>query len=432
MPIRNRKPAAPSSASLLDPATLDSIARSSELVARSSSKFNATSFVLALLGSVSRGASSLNHIAVSLAGFAPEPMSRQAMAGRLSEKSSTFLANVLSAVVAKRYCKVFASLKALPFPRVLVEDSTVVSMFKGNAAAFPNNGNGRTSTAGCKLDLVTDLLSGEAVAARFCPAREPDQKLAPDILEHCRPGDLVLRDMGYFCLHALSDIDSRGAYWMSRLPATVGLRDRRDRALREILRGAKRNRIDLQVEVGSRAPMPCRLVATRLGKKQAAANRRHRRREARRRGKTPSKEGLLRDAWSLVVTNIPREMIPAASVWGIYAQRWSIEIGFRAAKQSSNAAKALGHKSSEHHIKALVLATALMMVLGMKIHAQLRASPEDEAGASLEKTCDAFADYILKRNRNNLAEPFAPDPRHVAHDKRRRLTLWQATTQLLG
>ncbi len=214
----DRKP--PSAASLLPAETLDAIARSSGLVARSSPRFNAQGFVLALLGSVSRGASSLNHIAIGLAGFAPRPMSRQAVAGRLSGRSSAFLAGVLSSAVARRHRRAFASLAASPFRRVLVEDSTVVPMFNGNADAFPNNGNGRTSTAGCKLDIVTDLLSGEAVAARFCPTREPDQKLAPDILEHCRAGDLVLRDMGYFCFHALHDIGSIGAYWMTRLPAT--------------------------------------------------------------------------------------------------------------------------------------------------------------------------------------------------------------------
>lgn len=432
MPNRNSKPAALSASSLLRPDTLHRIAKSSGLVARSSPKFSAASFTLALLGSVSKGASSLNHIAVALAGFAPKPMSRQAVSKRFSEKSSAFLSGAVSSVVAARCSKVFASLAGRPFRRVLVEDSTVVAMFKGNSGAFPNNGNGRSDTAGCKLDLVTDLLSGEAVAARFYPARDNDGALAPEILDHCREGDLVLRDMGYFCLHALHDIESVGAFWMSRLPASVGLRDRDGRPLREILRASRRNRIDTRVTLGSRTPFPCRLVATRLSKERAAANRRHRRREAKRRGKTASKEGLLRDAWSLVVTNVPRETVPARSVWDIYAQRWSIEIGFRAIKQSSNCRKALGHKSNEHHIKALVLATALLMVLGMKAYSRLRAAPDDGGGVSLEKLSDAFADYILKRNRDNLGDAFAPDPRHIMHDKRHRLTLWQSITLALG
>ena len=426
----NRKPH--SFASLLAPETLDSIAHSSGVVSRHSPKFNAAGFVLALLGAASRGASSYNQVAAALAGFAPRPMSRQAMSGRLSPKSTDFLTNVLAAAVARRTRPSFAALGELPFRRVLVEDSTVVSMFKGNAAAFPNNGNGRTDTAGCKLDLVTDLLSGEALAARFCAAREPDQALSSEIIGHCREGDLVLRDMGYFCIHALDDIDSRGAFWLSRLPANVGLRDRRGRRLAELLKAAPGKRVDIRVQLGSRVPIGCRLVATRLGKAQAAANRRHRRREGKRRGKTPSKEGLLRDAWSIVVTNVPKETVPAARLWALYAQRWSIEIAFRAAKQSSNTHKALGHRSSEHHIKALVLATALLTVLAMKVHAQLRAAPDADRGASLEKTYDAFVDYVLRRSAHNLDEPFAPDPRHLAHDKRARPTLWQSITRCLG
>ncbi len=79
-----------------------------------------------------------------------------------------------------------------------------------------------------------------------------------------------------------------------------------------------------------------------------------------------------------------------------------------------------------------MLATALLMVLAMKVHARLRTAPGGDAGASLGKASDAFADYILRRNGMNLAEPFDPDPRHLAHDKRRRPTLWQSVTYCLS
>ena len=216
----NRKPH--SFATLLAPEALDSIARSSGLVSRHSPKFNAAGFVLALLGATSRGASSYNQVAAALAGFAPRPMSRQAMSGRLSPKSTDFL------------------------------------------------------------------------------------------------------------------------------------------------------------------------------------------------------------------TNVPKDTVSSARLWDLYAQRWSIEIAFRAAKQSSNARRALGHKSSEHHIKALVLATALLTVLAMKVHSCLRITPRADRGASLEKTFDAFTEYVVRRSAHNLDEPFAPDPRHLAHDKRRRPTLWQSITRCLG
>lgn len=429
MPIPNRTPA-PSP--LLPEKTLDSIAKSSGLVARRSHKFSPGAFVFALLGSVARGASSLNHIAMNLGHFTPQAMSRQALAKRLSEKSSNFLAELVSSALAARFTKLHPALDGLPFRRVLVEDSTVLPMFKGNAGAFPNNGNGRTATAGCKLDIITDLLSGQPVAADFRAAREPDQKLASEILDHCRGGDLVLRDMGYFCIHALSDIDTRGAYWITRLPATTGLRDARGRTLREILGNSKRNRVDLLVEVGSRTPLPCRMVATRLDPQQAAANRRLRRSEARRRRKEPAKEALLRDGWCIVLTNATRDIVPARSLWPIYAQRWSIEIAFRALKQATNITRALAHRSSEHHIKALVLAAALTMALSMRAHATLRTSPESGRQPSLEKVCDALVDYVSRRNRDNLGEPFDPDHRHLAHDKRRRPTLWQSITYCLG
>ena len=56
--------------------------------------------------------------------------------------------------------------------RVIVEDSTVVSMAKSNAGDFPNNGNGRSETAGCKCLLSADLLRGKVLDVEASLRRE--------------------------------------------------------------------------------------------------------------------------------------------------------------------------------------------------------------------------------------------------------------------
>ena len=203
-------------------------------------------------------------------------------------------------------------LESARFKRVRVEASTIISMAKSNATHFPNNGNGRVATAGCKCLLLTDLLSGDVLTADLHNARDSDQALAGEILEHCRADDLIVRDMRFFNPETLHQIESRNAFWISRLPASVSLTTNDGTELRNLLKRTRGKRIDRTVIVGrdARRRVPCRLVATRLKHADADKNRRMRKREAKKRGATASEEGLLRDGWRLLITKTDPLCLP--------------------------------------------------------------------------------------------------------------------------
>ena len=189
---------------------LDSLARNSRLIQRHSHKFSAEGFLLSLIQCATRGTSSFQHLASAQAEFETLPMTRQAMFERLSPSSSQFLVRTLQRLLASPSRPASKGL----FGRILIEDSTVISMAKSNAEHFPNNGNGKVDTAGCKINLVTDELSGLPVSAGLHDARDPDQSIGLDLPDHCRPGDLIIRDRGYFSLDALAEIESRDAFWI--------------------------------------------------------------------------------------------------------------------------------------------------------------------------------------------------------------------------
>lgn len=413
---------------------LDSLARQSGLVRRESIKFSPTGFLLSLLQCVSRGACSLNHIAITLGSFEPQCMTRQAMLKRFSPHSSSFLLRVIGKLLLQHGRRVFDPLGNCPFRRVLVEDSTVVSMAKSNAEHFPGNGNGRFMTAGCKVNLVTDLLSGRVLCCDLHAARSPDQLRAWDILEYCREGDLIVRDMGYFGLDPWAQIEALNAFWISRLPASVSATDLRGLDLVKHLKKTKANRLEMTVLVGRKEQHRCRLVATRLSPEVAAKHRRKRRRDARkRRGtSTPLKEGLIRDGWSLIVTNLPVKQISARKLYEIYALRWSIEIQFRALKQACRVHQSLNHKTNPFHIEAMVMAAMIFQLLTLRIHADFRHRMKRGQPPSIEKLSDAFAAHLLGLNRETLTSHFAPDPRHLTHDRRKRITQWDAIIHCLG
>lgn len=383
---------------------------------------------------------------MALGQFESDSMSRQALHKRFNEYSSTFLMRVISDLLANKAQPLFASLKSGLFRRVLVEDSTVISMAASNAEHFPNNGNAKGMTAGCKINLLTDLLSGTTVASDLHMAREPDQALTNEVLKHCKKGDLILRDMGFFRIDTLTAIEQRKAFWISRLPANTSLEDLDGIRLEKILLNTRSNQLDIDVTIGTRRPKRCRLVATRLSAKQTEKNRRHRRREAKGHGAVASKSGLLRDAWSLVITNLDCDQVDADKLYQIYSFRWSIEIQFRAFKQACRLHLSLNHKSDPFHLEALVLAAMIFQLLTLDIHAKFRGQALREVYnskrtknlaandriPSIEKVADAYAAHLQMIASAQSIPPFKADLRHLNHDRRRRATLWVTMVQCLG
>ena len=407
---------------------LDDFARTSGLIQRRSRKFSAEGFLLSLIQCATRGTSSFQHLATSQAGFEARSMTRQAMSERLSPRSSEFLVRVMNELL----CKDQKPSSETLFQRVLIEDSTIISMAKSNAEHFPNNGNGKIETAGCKINLVTDWLTGRPVSAALHDARNPDQTIGFDLPSECRAGDLIVRDRGYFSVDALEEIETREAFWISRLPATLTCFDGEGTYLDEILKKTTARRLDMDLWIGRHRAHRCRLIATRLSKKETEKNRRRRHRDAKRRRVTAAKRGLIQDEWSLVITNIEDERIDPDQIYKLYSIRWSIEIQFRAMKQSNQLHHSLNHRSDPFLIEGLVLAVLIRQLLTINLQADIDQSLTDDRRISIEKLCDAYSQYFLTRTQQNLHEPFRYDLRHLAHEKRKRLSLYAATVQSLA
>lgn len=412
-------------------AELEAIARETHLIQRASHKFSAIGFLLAVVQSVTKGDTSLNHIVMHLAAFAKQPMTRQAMWQRFGTASSAFFLKVIQQVIERRHPQAADVLRHCPFGRVIVEDSTVISMAKSNASDFPNNGNGRYETAGCKCLLSLDILRGKPLDFQLHAAREADQSLAFASVDLCRENDLIIRDMGFFHIAALREIGDRKAFWISRLPASASLRDREGEPVSRLLEKASGDHIDIPASLG-REGLPCRLIASRLDPQRTASNRRRIRAEAKRRGITPGRETLLRAGWRILVTNVPPTVLSAPKINGLYALRWSIEINFRAFKQSCQLSRGLKHRSGFHHIETMVLAAMLFQLLAIKLHATLSRKAAFQGGLSIEKVSDVLSLHLMRVTRSIESWRFDPDPRHLRYEIRKRANHWQTITQSLA
>lgn len=314
----------PADSSLLILPDLDALARETRFVIRESSKMDPSTFLQTLSGAVASGLASLNQIAMGLSQRSGVPIRRQAIHGRFSEASTAFLTGVMHRLFGQRFSSGLSNQNLGRIRRILVEDSSVQAMPKANAETFPAHGNRHGSSAGVKFDFAYDLLSGEVAAYSLQSATEQDKTIGKEFVVIVQENDLVLRDMGYFSLAEFVEIERLGAYWLTRLPLTLGLRCESGQTLERLLKSHRGNIIDLPVKAGE-AEKSCRLVAIRASGAVAKKRRKQRRKEAKAKGVEPDAMGLIRDGWHLMLTNLPVADFAPNQLRAIYRARWGVE-----------------------------------------------------------------------------------------------------------
>jgi len=397
---------------------LAALARETHFVIRESPKMDPSTFLQTLSGAVASGFASHNQIAIGLSQRTGAPISSQAVHQRFSEASTAFLTGVMHRLFGQRLSSALSDKSLGVIRRILVEDSSVQTMPKANAATFPAHGNRHGSTSGVKIDFTFDLLCGEVASHTLEAATEQDKTIGKEVVAIVRENDLVLRDMGYFSLSEFVEIQRRGAWWLTRVPLTLGLRCECGKSLERLLQSRCANVIDVPVMAGE-AGEPCRLVAIRASSAVARKRRKQRWNEARAKGIEPDAMGLVRDGWHLMITNLPAADFTPNLLRAIYRARWGVEIQFRAWKQANNLNKALNRKSGEHHLMAILLTAMINHLIGMRMARVLsRNKPVDDI--SYEKLYDALALHHQAAKRWEELLTFTPCMKHIERDKRKR------------
>ena len=158
-----------------------------------------------------------------------------------------------------------------------------------------------------------------------------DQAASTDSLSLLRPGDLLIRDLGYFVLKVFQQIGLLGAFFLSRYRHDVCLFDPQSGQpidLAGLLRSGQS--FDQEILLG-KEKVRVRLVAQPVA--QALADERRRKAKSNRdRRLNPSKRKLYLLGWNIFVTNVSRTVWPAGALQPIYRLRWRIEIIFKAWK----------------------------------------------------------------------------------------------------
>lgn len=303
---------------------------------------------------------SLRALAIVLCALCGEAVSKQAVAKRIGKPWVEFLKQMLALALCIRLKTVSTEPLFAAFNRVLLHDSSTLPLPDALAPYYPGsrNQNGRHSQA--KVQAVLDIKSRSYVSFSLTPFTRNDQAAAPDVLTLLEPGDLVIRDLGYFVLRTLKDIADGGAFFISRYRYGCSLYDSHGPLnLPGLLK--KEGRLDRRVYIGSSERLPVRLVAVPVPP-EIAGRRRQALQQNRDRRLNPSKDHLFALGWEIFITNVTEEVWTADQIGEIYRLRWRIEIVFKTWK-SHFGLTSYGHSASRFQVESLIYTRLISILL---------------------------------------------------------------------
>ena len=366
-------------------------------------------------------------------------ISKQALGKRFNGTCVLFIMNLLFSVLksSSNMNKHVEGGLFSSFNRAIIQDSTTLKLPAGLAKILPGCGNQHTKkTASVKLQTSYDLLSENFLDLNLTGARRNDQAASSDILSIIQPGDLVLRDLGYFSIPVLRQIEMKDAFFLTRYPHKLNLYNTDGTKLDLPATLQKSGSLDIKVLAGEKERFPVRLVAIPVPE-ETANTRRRKLKENRNASVNPTREHLALMNWEIFLTNVPSSVWSAKDVSSIYGIRWRIEIIFKAWKQYFNLTGFTN--ASEHQVKVLIYARLLFITLfQVSIFGPWALKVKQKTGQNLSILKAAkFVSQNFRLILHALASPegarLLEDQiiKHCTYDKRKRLN-YQCIIEMLS
>jgi Transposase DDE domain len=289
----------------------------------------------------------------------------QALEKRLTSKAADFLLLLLHAFVYACVASDPVMTELLSrFEGVYLQDGTVIALPNELEGMYRGCG-GNTSESGrsalrvqVRLNLNTGALQGPWIAS----AADCERK-GPGSLEQTPLPAKALRltDSGYITLHEIKERKEQNQWWMSHSRADFHVTDASGvkRSLPEFLKkkGEKGTLIDETVFIGSQLSLrqKVRIIAfpasaqsekkrkERVGKQTKArakgvrgditVGEKHVATKTKRHRHRPSKKRIALSGWTIIITNVPQDLLAAHEARVLLRSRWQIELLWRRWKE---------------------------------------------------------------------------------------------------
>jgi hypothetical protein len=305
----------------------------------------------------------------------------------------------LVAFLQKLFCEatklVVGSDKALApilerFTSVSMLDSTTITLPDDMQEQFRGCGGSYDSgAAAVKFQTELDLRSG-GLTVEIEQGRSPDGATSRQDVRRGN-GSLRISDLGYFNVRVFAAMTAAGEYFLSRLQFGTKVLLREGNAVDLLPWLAKQVGpfVDQLILLGQEQRLACRLIAWRLPEEQANRRRQKLRKETMdKRGCQPSEERLAFCDWTILVTNVPVEMLTPKEATVLYRARWQIELLFKRWKSQGLVAELSGSTV----VRKMVRVWSRLLAAVVQ-HWLVIAGVWGDPTKSLSKACEAVRDF---------------------------------------
>lgn len=278
------------------------------------------------------------------------------------------------------------------FTSVTILDSSTITLPEEMKEQFPGCGGSYGSgAAAMKLQTELDLRSGALSCVEIEAGRSTDNATSRQQVRRGK-GSLRIADLGYFHVAVFAAMAAAGEYFLSRLQfgTIVGLPDAPAVELLRWLKQQPQGFIDRPIWLAKGYRFPCRLIAWRVPPEQANRRRQKLRQEIlRKRGQEPTTERLAWCDWTILVTNVPEEMLTPAEAVVLYRARWQVELLFKRWKSQDLVAVLSGSTAIRQMVRVWSRLLAALLQ-----HWLLVATAWGDPTKSWSKVCEAIRKFV--------------------------------------
>ncbi|MBT2629232.1 IS4 family transposase [Bacillus sp. ISL-101] len=277
-------------------------------------------------------------------------MSPEGLNQRFNGSAVQFLQQVLANLLTQRIHSTQEILHPYStiFKRIRILDSTTFQLPDKFASHYQGSG-GSSHTAGVKIQLEYDLLSGKFLHVYVGEGRENDKTFGSTSLQIIQPKDLYIRDLGYFDLHDLKKMNDEGAYYVSRLKLNSRIYRKNNKP--EFFRNGtvKKGTLFIQLDteelmnqlqpgqtleiseayIGLYQKLPARVIIHRLTESQTEKRLKEQAKKEKKKGITYKDRSKRLSGMNVYITNLSLEEVPTEHIHDLYSLRWQIEILFK-------------------------------------------------------------------------------------------------------
>jgi Transposase DDE domain len=321
-----------------DKKTINRIGRVSGFICRRGARITPFAFVLGLIQCCCAGCNTYSAWAAAIGTLTGKEVSKQALFKRMNEHTVSLSRQFFERVLTLRLQHLKQGRVFKLFKRVLLADSTTLSLPQVLAKDFPGNVSHGVKKAVARLQCILDLRAMQWLYLSVDAFTDNDQGASGKVVPLLKKGDLLIRDLGYFVLQVLTSIINSQAFFISRLRYGLNWYDSKTGKQinwKDLLPAKRRTVVDKTIVIGKEEQLLVRVILIPLPAPQVEA----RIRKAKKDWDKRCNHGADYYRWlgyNVFITNVDKDMLSASEVAEVYGIRWFIELLFKAWKSGGH------------------------------------------------------------------------------------------------